>query len=360
MSELISVRFQWIKRVLNFRFDAGTSRGVLKTRPVYWIKAFDPQNPTIIGWGEAAPLINLSLDDRPDFEDYLEMELRKIESITFESNSDQILKKLKELVSPEFPSIRFGLETALLDLIYGGKKLIFPGAFFEQGTPIPINGLIWMGSQEFMAEQIEEKLNQGFDCIKMKIGAIDFEQEFALLSQIRKRYSKDQIILRVDANGAFSPREALEKLGRLASLDLHSIEQPIIAGQIEAMRALCKITPLPIALDEELIGVENKADLLDQISPQHIILKPTLLGGILETQEWIKLAEDRGIGWWMTSALESNIGLNAIAQLAASYDPIVPQGLGTGKLFHNNLDSPLVIKSGTISYRSELAWENPS
>jgi o-succinylbenzoate synthase len=360
MSELLSVRFQWIKRVLNFRFDAGTSRGVLKTRPVYWIKAFDPRNPAIIGWGEAAPLIHLSLDDRPDFEDCLEKELRKIEKIDFESNSVQILKKLKEHMSPEFPSIRFGLETALLDLIHGGERRIFPGAFFDRADPIPINGLIWMGSQDFMAEQIEEKLSQGFDCIKMKIGAIDFEQEFALLSQIRKRYSKDQIILRVDANGAFSPREALKKLDRLASLDLHSIEQPIAAGQTEAMRALCEITPLPIALDEELIGVENKADLLDQISPQHIILKPTLLGGILETQEWINLAEDRGIGWWMTSALESNIGLNAIAQLAASYDPIVPQGLGTGKLFHNNLDSPLVIESGTISYRSELAWENPS
>lgn len=359
MSELISVRFQWIKRVLNFRFDAGTSRGVLKTRPVYWIKAFDPQNPTIIGWGEAAPLINLSMDDRLDFEDYLEIELRKIERITFEPNSDQILKKLMELVSPEFPSIRFGLETALLDLLHGGKKQIFPGAFFDQGNPIPINGLIWMGSQEFMAEQIEEKLNQGFNCIKMKIGAIDFEQEFALLSQIRKRYSKEQITLRVDANGAFSPDEAFEKLVRLASLDLHSIEQPIAAGQIEAMRALCKITPLPIALDEELIGVENKAELLDRICPQHIILKPTLLGGILETQEWIKLAEERQIGWWMTSALESNIGLNAIAQLAASYNPTIPQGLGTGKLFHNNLDSPLVIESGTISYRSKLAWENP-
>lgn len=360
MSEFISVRFQWIKRVLNFRFDAGTSRGVLKTRPVYWIKAYDPQNPTIMGWGEASPLINLSLDDRPDFESFLEKELRKIERTTFESNSDQILKKLKELVSPEFPSIRFGLETALLDLIHGGKKRVFSGNFFDCADPIPINGLIWMGSQEFMAEQIEEKLSQGFDCIKMKIGAIDFEQEIALLSQIRKRYSKDQITLRVDANGAFSPVEALGKLERLASLDIHSIEQPIAARQTEAMRALCKLTPLPIALDEELIGVENKADLLDQIRPQHIVLKPTLLSGILETQDWIKLAEDRGIGWWMTSALESNIGLNAIAQLAASYNPTIPQGLGTGKLFHNNLDSPLVVESGTISYRSESAWENPS
>lgn len=360
MSKLISVRFQWIKRVLKFRFDAGTSRGVLKTRTVYWIKAFDPQNPTIIGWGEAAPLINLSLDDRPDFEDYLEMELREIERTKFEFDSDLILKKLKELVSSAFPSIRFGLEVALLDLIQGGKKQIFPGSFFDRADPIPINGLIWMGSKEFMAEQIEEKLSQGFSCIKMKIGAIDFEQEYALLSQIRKRFSKAQITLRVDANGAFSPLEANEKLERLASLDLHSIEQPIAVGQIEEMRALCKITPLPIALDEELIGVKDKGSLLDQIRPQYIILKPTLLGGILETQEWITLAEKRGIGWWMTSALESNIGLNAIAQLAASYSPSEPQGLGTGKLFHNNLASPLVIASGTISYRSELAWENPS
>jgi len=211
-----------------------------------------------------------------------------------------------------------------------------------------------------MSAQIEEKIAQGFNCIKMKIGAIDFDQELALLGQIRQRFSKEQLTLRVDANGAFSPKEALHKLARLAELDLHSIEQPIASGQIQEMQSLCRITPLPIALDEELIGVKGKAALLDQICPQFIILKPTLLGGILETQEWIRLAEERQIGWWMTSALESNVGLNAIAQLASSYQPTIPQGLGTGKLFHNNLSSPLQISAGKISYDPTMIWEVPS
>jgi L-alanine-DL-glutamate epimerase-like enolase superfamily enzyme len=216
-----------------------------------------------------------------------------------------------------------------------------------------------MGEKDFMLEQINEKFEQGFDCIKMKIGAIDFKQELELLTYIRERYSKDQITLRVDANGAFSPEEALAKLHELAEFDLHSIEQPIAAGNWEAMRKLCEATPLPIALDEELIGVENKGELLDAIRPQHIILKPTLLGGILETKEWITLAEERNIGWWMTSALESNIGLNAIAQLADSLGASIPQGLGTGKLYQNNLKSPLEIDQGHIRYNSQIVWEQP-
>jgi len=351
--------FEYIKRTLQFKFEAGTSRGVLKTRNVYWIKVFSPHNPTVVGWGEAAPLVKLSIDDRPDFEAILSATLKESSRIQWNSDQRELLFQIQKQLSPELPSIRFGIETALLDLFQGGKKKIFDNDFYDHQAPIPINGLIWMGNKEFMIDQIEEKLAQGFACIKMKIGAIDFEQELGLLKAIRARYSKNEIVLRVDANGAFEPRDAIEKLNNLAELDIHSIEQPIAAGQVATMKSLCRNTPLPIALDEELIGVRDKASLLDAILPQHIILKPSLVGGIAETEEWIKLAEERNIGWWMTSALESNIGLNAIAQLASKFDPAIPQGLGTGKLYHNNLQSPLEVESGKIKYNPSLAWETP-
>lgn len=360
MVNTVQLQFSFIKRTLNFRFDAGTSRGVLKTRDVYWIKTFDPKNPEIIGWGEAAPLVKLSPDYREDFEQILEETLRKMNEEIWEIDQNAVLLKLKDLIPFELPSIRFGLETAILDWINGGKKRILANDFFDAQKPIPINGLIWMGDREFMLEQIDQKLNEGFNCIKMKIGAIDFEQEIELLSYIRTRFSPDEITLRVDANGAFTTDEALQKLKRLAEFHIQSIEQPIPAGNWEEMRKLCKDTPLAIALDEELIGVKEKEQLLDLIQPQHIILKPTLVGGILETQEWIQHAEKRNIGWWMTSALESNVGLNAISQLAATFDSSIPQGLGTGKLYHNNLDSPLEIHSGLIRYNPEITWENPS
>ncbi|MFC5624769.1 o-succinylbenzoate synthase [Algoriphagus winogradskyi] len=360
MTDSAKITFEYLKRTLVFKFDAGTSRGVLKKKDVFWIKAFYPDQPEIAGWGEAAPLVKLSLDDRPDFENILQQTLEQMATIAWSQNENEVLSQVGQLIPVYLPSIRFGLETAILDLINGGKKKILGQDFFEGNRTIPINGLIWMGEKDFMLEQINEKFEQGFDCIKMKIGAIDFQQELELLSYIRKRYSKDQITLRVDANGAFSPEEALAKLHELAEFDLHSIEQPIAAGNWEAMRKLCEATPLPIALDEELIGVENKGELLDAIRPQHIILKPTLLGGILETKEWIALAEERNIGWWMTSALESNIGLNAIAQLADSLGASIPQGLGTGKLYQNNLKSPLEIDQGHIRYNSQIVWEQPS
>lgn len=359
MINTVQLHFSYTKRTLDFRFDAGTSRGVLKTRDVYWIKAFDPRNPEVVGWGEAAPLIKLSPDYREDFEGILREILQKLNAETWELGQEAVLFKLKELIPFSLPSIRFGLETAILDWLNGGKRRILTNAFYDFQKPIPINGLIWMGDRDFMFQQIDQKLAEGFDCIKMKIGAIDFEQEIELLTYIRSKFSSDQITLRVDANGAFSPNEALVKLERLAGIEIHSIEQPIPAGNWNGMRDLCKITPLAIALDEELIGVKEKKELLDQIQPQHIILKPTLLGGILETQEWIRLAEECGIGWWMTSALESNIGLNAISQLASTFDPLIPQGLGTGKLYHNNLDSPLEIRSGQIHYNPTKSWELP-
>lgn len=352
--------FEYIKRTLQFKFDAGTSRGVLKSRDVYWIKVFSPHNPTVVGWGEAAPLMKLSIDDRPDFEAVLSATLRRISQVHWSSDQYELLSQIQKQLSPELPSIRFGIETALLDLFQGGKKKIFDNDFYDHQAPIPINGLIWMGSREFMLDQIEEKLAQGFGCIKMKIGAIDFEQELGLLKAIRARYSKGEIVLRVDANGAFEPKDAIEKLNRLAELDIHSIEQPIAAGQVASMKRLCRNTPLPIALDEELIGARDKTSLLDAVLPQHIILKPSLVGGIAESEQWIKLAEERNIGWWMTSALESNIGLNAIAQLASKFSPTIPQGLGTGKLYHNNLQSSLEVKSGKINYNPSLPWEDPA
>jgi o-succinylbenzoate synthase len=360
MADSAKLQFSYLKRTLQFRFDAGTSRGILKTREVYWIKVSNPNKPEIEGWGEAAPLVQLSPDYRKDFEEVLAQLLEHLSSLAWELDETSILNRAKELIPFELPSIRFGVEMALLDLSLGGKKQLFPNPFFDSQTPISINGLIWMGDREFMLEQIDQKLNEGFDCIKMKIGAIDFEQEIDLLKYIRTQFSKDQVTLRVDANGAFAPDQAMEKLERLAQLDIHSIEQPIRAGQWEAMKALCKNTPLPIALDEELIGVKEKESLLNRVQPQHLILKPTLLGGILETMEWVRLAEERNIGWWMTSALESNIGLNAISQLASKLNTSIPQGLGTGKLYHNNLESPLEIYSGKIHYNASKPWEMPS
>ncbi|MCS5489995.1 o-succinylbenzoate synthase [Algoriphagus limi] len=354
------LKFSCIPRVLDFKFEAGTSRGVLKSRKIWWIKAQDSGNPDRFGWGEAAPLVKLSIDDLPDFEAQVLELLDKFRSIDFPKEERKTLSFIQSIVPSHLPSFRFALEMAILDLMQGGRKRFFPNSFYDNKKPIPINGLIWMGEKEFMRQQIDAKISQGFSCIKMKIGAIDFDQELGLLKYIRSEYGNEDLVLRVDANGAFSPAEAMEKLGKLADLDIHSIEQPIRAGQWEEMARLCEKTPLPIALDEELIGVKNKGPLLEQINPQHIILKPTLVGGFLETKEWIAEAENRNIGWWMTSALESNIGLNAISQLASSYDPTIPQGLGTGQLYYNNLQSPLFISNGEIKYNSTIPWEEPS
>lgn len=359
MTELSKVSFRYINRKLKFTFDAGTSRGVLKTRDVYWIEA-SLAGMDLKGWGEAAPLIGLSSDFSEDFEKVLSQTLTQIEGLDWGIESLQILSLVEERISGNLPSIRFAIESALLDLFLGGEKRYFLNDFFDKSASLPINGLIWMGKEEFMQKQIDEKLALGFDCIKMKIGAIEFEKEIKLLDYIRRRYSKDQITLRVDANGAFSPDEAYQKLRRLADLDIHSIEQPIQAGQIQEMKQLCATTPLPIALDEELIGVSDKENLLKEINPQYIILKPTLVGGIKATRDWISLAQKEGIGWWMTSALESNIGLNVIAQLTSTYDPKIPQGLGTGSLYHNNLLSPLEIKAGKINYNHQINWDEPS
>jgi o-succinylbenzoate synthase len=361
MSSIHFIRFSYVTHLLKFNFDAGTSRGVLREKNTYYIQA-TAHDLAQIGWGEAAPLIKLSIDDVPEFEQVLR---RYCEELIFEWDASKlaitahVLDWCANSIADTFPSIRFAFETALLDCIQGGKRMIFDTDFFKKEKAIPINGLIWMGDKDFMLKQINQKLEQGFNCIKMKIGAIDFDQECTLLAYIRSRFSSSDITLRVDANGAFNPSDALQKLQQLAQFDLHSIEQPIAAGQWDAMAELCEKSPLPIALDEELIGVhglEKRQQLLQMIKPPYIILKPTLLGGIKDTATWIALAQQQQIEWWVTSALESNVGLNAIAQFTSTYDDLMHQGLGTGQLFTNNIDSPLQVSNGYITYKKEAHW----
>jgi len=349
------LQIDYQKYILHFKFDAGTSRGVLTERNTYFIRLFESSVPQVFGLGEASPLQGLSIDYVPDFEENLQDFCQKFAGQRFKNPQEISYKWLKENTL-SLPSLRFAAEVARQDLIHGGKQKIYDNDFYNEGKPLPINGLVWMGTDTFMREQIEEKLQKGFTCIKLKIGAIDFDKELALLHAIRKRFSSEKITLRVDANGAFSPSEAMEKLKALSVYELHSIEQPIRAGQIVAMTELCANTPLPIALDEELIGTEDvtaKEKLLRTIRPQYIILKPTLLGGLEESKEWIQLANNQRIGWWLTSALESNIGLNAICQFAASYSLTLPQGLGTGQLYHNNVELPLEVRDGYIFYDKE-------
>lgn len=331
---------------LIFKQASGTSRGVLRQKDTWFLKIEDGQR---FGIGECGMFRGLSADDRSDFETKLQW------------TCDNIHLGLENLLETliEFPSIQFGLEMAFQSLESETPFLLFPSEFTKHKEAIDINGLIWMGSEAFMKQQIQDKIEAGFSCIKMKIGAIDFDTEINLLKSIRKEFSVKDIELRVDANGAFAPSEALEKLKILSDLELHSIEQPIKQGQIEAMASLCEQTPLPIALDEELIGVfdvTKQQELLQTINPQYIILKPTLVGGLGGSKAWIDMAESQSIGWWITSALESNIGLNAIAQWTYTLKSKMPQGLGTGSLFTNNFDSPLQVKNGTLQYNSEQKW----
>ena len=335
------------KYILNFKQPSGTSRGVLKTKETWFISIIDDTGK--VGVGECGMFKGLSIDDRVDFEDRLQWVCHNI-NLGFESI-------LSELI--EFPSIQFGLEMAFKSLQAKNQFELFPSQFTKGEKAISINGLIWMGSEDFMRKQIIDKIESGFKCIKMKIGAINFQKEIEILKSIRKEFSSDDIELRVDANGAFSITDALEKLKILSDLNLHSIEQPIKQGQIENMTELCEKTPLSIALDEELIGVFSKADkkvLLNTIKPQYIILKPTLVGGFRGSDDWIEVAEKNNIGWWITSALESNIGLNAIAQYTFKKNNNLPHGLGTGGLFTNNFDSPLEVKNGYLKYNINKKW----
>lgn len=356
----MSLKADYLKYTLHFRFEAGTSRGTLTEKTSYLIRLCDDEDPTITGYGECGPLKGLSYDDRPDFETHLSQYCRDFNELDLQLFSWNLPIILNQVIGQEFPSILFGFETAMLDFLAGGRRVLWESDFSHGLRLLPINGLIWMGSPAFMRQQIDEKLEAGFTTIKLKIGAIDFEQECDLLAMIRERYSPEQITLRVDANGAFRPEEAMAKLERLATYGLHSIEQPIRAGQPELMAELCRHSPLPIALDEELIGqmeYVNKFRLLKKIQPQFIILKPSLLGGMRHCDEWIELAGRLNIGWWITSALESNIGLNAVAQYTAQFKNLIPQGLGTGQLYQNNFDSPLTIQGGQLRYNPAQPWD---
>jgi o-succinylbenzoate synthase len=334
------------KHVLEFKRPSGTSRGVLKTKETWFIIIEDKDKR---GVGECGILRTLSYDDVPEYEEKLKW--------TCENIHLGISVLWTELLA--FPSIQFGLEQAFLSLKNTNPFELFPSKFSKGKDSIPINGLVWMGEEEFMKQQIQEKLNQGFSCIKMKIGAIDFETELKLLKSIRKEYSKSDIELRVDANGAFSPENALEKLKELSELDLHSIEQPIKQQQINEMARLCAESPLAIALDEELIGVfdvTKKEKIIQTIQPQYIILKPSLVGGFKGSNEWIAIAKENNLDYWVTSALESNIGLNAISQWTYTLDSKMPQGLGTGGLYTNNINSPLEVRKGELHYNTSLNW----
>ncbi len=334
------------KHTLQFKRPSGTSRGVLNTKDSWLVSRWE--DAQLVGIGECSIIEGLSPEDP-----YL-MDDRVASLCQVELDGD-----MKRLIQQN-PSIKFGRETLSKSTDSEDPFVLYVNSFSRGEAGIPINGLIWMGSKSFMFDQIKIKLNEGFRCIKLKIGAIGFEEELSLLKYIRSEFTVDDVELRVDANGAFAPKDALQKLLRLSEFELHSIEQPIRQGQWEQMAQLCAETPLDIALDEELIDIisrQEKKRCLDIIKPQYIILKPSLVGGWASSEEWIKLAEESDIGWWATSALESNIGLNAISQWVGSMDTSMPQGLGTGGLYSNNISSPLYIRDAAIWMDPEGAWD---
>jgi O-succinylbenzoate synthase len=336
----------YFKYFLNFKQASETSRGVLINKET-WFVILEQDGKK--GIGECGILRGLSADDRPDYEQKLKWTCQNIHL------GEQ--KLWDELI--EFPSIQFGIEMAFLSLKSENPFVLFPSDFTKNTKSISINGLVWMGNQDFMKAQIEDRIKQGFSCVKLKIGAIDFDKELDLLRIIRANFDEETIEIRVDANGAFNSNEALFKINQLTGFKLHSIEQPIKKNQTDMMSVLCKSTPIPIALDEELIGVfsiEDKENLLKKINPQYIVLKPSFIGGFRGTLEWISLAKKYNIGWWITSALESNVGLSAIAQFTFLQNNLMYQGLGTGSLYTNNFDCPLTVSDGQLWYDINKDW----
>lgn len=338
------MRLAYAPYTLQFREPAGTSRGIMHTKRTCFLKLWDEAAPHIFGIGEAAVFEGLSREVGPQYEYKL---METLANIALGLSTDLT----------DYPSIQFGLEQAILDFSNGGKGIYFPSDFTAGHSSIEINGLVWMGNITEMMERLEQKIAQGFRCIKLKIGAIDFRQELSMLQHIRSKYTAEQLEIRVDANGGFNMENVIAALHMLAPYDVHSIEQPIPAGTPDLMAFLCQISPIPIALDEELIGVntkEKKEQLLDTIHPKYVILKPALCGGFSGATEWIELAKERNIGWWVTSALESNVGLSALAQWVATLHTSMPQGLGTGALFTNNFSSPLTLRSDRLSFNTSM------
>lgn len=338
---------------LLFKEPSGTSRGVMTYKDCYFIQLYDTTAPDKVGWGECALFKGLGADDSPMYEDVLADACRRVGALPFNDFLDTLLG---------WTSIRFGFETAW-QALHNWQD--YPSQFATAYQPITINGLVWMGDKETMLRRIEEKLEQGFRCVKLKIGAIDFDAELDLLRCVRSRFSRHDIELRVDANGAFTPDNVWHKLEALSHYDLHSIEQPIKAGQWKEMASLCASSPIPVALDEELVACREVTpalvtQLLDTIQPQYIVLKPSLVGGLSASDLWRKEAVARGTGWWITSALESNVGLEAIARYTASLCPTMPQGLGTGALYTNNIPSPLLQRGEVITYDAQAVWQYPS
>lgn len=340
------MKASYIKHNLIFKKQAGTSRGVLLEKPS-WFLILEQNGKQ--GIGECSILPKLSLEKETDL------------SPIFETICTEIHLGENALMDKwaHYPAVKFAIEMAFMDLQFGDEKQFYQTPFYNNQQGIQTNGLIWMGSKTEMLSQVDEKIAQGYACVKLKIGAINWDDEIDILKHIRSKYGKNKIELRVDANGAFDPDTALDKLQQLAKLDIHSIEQPIKAGQWDKMAELCLKTPIPIALDEELITVRDKHkrnDLLKKINPQYIILKPSLVGGFKDSEHWIELANIYNIGWWATSALESNIGLNAIAQWTSKMQTSMPQGLGTGSLFTNNIISPLKIIGDKLVY-TKSDWQ---
>lgn len=344
----------YFPKVFQFNFKARTSRGLMKDKTSWFIRVWESQTPEIAGWGECGPLPGLSMDHKPDYEATLDSVIRNFNSR--EINNASAAASL-DFIPGGYPSIRFGFEMALADLVHGGKRVVFDTSFVI-GKPIPINGLVWMGDMDFMMGQVNIKIGDGFRCIKLKVGGLDFERECDVLHYIRKRYYREDITLRLDANGAFKLDDAMYKLEQLARFNVHSIEQPIKVSQSE-MTELCRKSPIPIALDEELIGkesLEEKERLLETIRPAFIVLKP-MFHGFEGCRQWISIANKLGIGWWITSALESTLGLSAICQFTSAYDPEIPQGLGTGTIYENNFESPLEVKNGQIFHNPRWGWD---
>jgi o-succinylbenzoate synthase len=343
------LRANYSKYVLHFNLPAGTSRGVLHQKVTWFVKICDMANPSVWGLGECAVFAGLSQDDKPEYEN-------KLKHCCEQINNEELLNA----TLPDWPSIRFGFETAFFDLKNEGKRILFPSQFTQGIDGIPMNGLIWMGTPDFINQQVKDKLDAGFRCLKFKVGALSFFEEIEMLRQLRNRFHPSELEIRLDANGAFGATDVFEKLNQFARFTIHSIEQPIKAGNPGLLSEVCRLSPIPVALDEELIGInkpEEKKNLLEMVKPQYIIVKPALTGGFSGASEWICLAKDLHIGWWITSALESNVGLNAIAQWTYTLKSEMTQGLGTGSLYSNNIPSPLVCRDQKIFLDPQKTWD---
>lgn len=355
----MGLQASYTKRTFHFSFSARTSRGALKQRDSWFLKIWDSGNPEVFGLGEAGPVSGLSPEKSGDVHDQLEKVVEVINTQGIHPASAELSEIQRHFGSLGLSSsVYLAVEMAFLDLQKGGKRVLFETEF-TKGKPLDINGLVWMGGLDFMLQQVSIKIDEGFTCIKLKIGGLNFEKELDILNFIRRKYFRDQITIRLDANGAFKADQAMYKLMDLSRYDIHSIEQPLKAGS-SFLPELCQKSPIPVALDEELIGISGhqaKQELLDRIKPQFLVLKPSLHGGFLGCAEWIALADARKIGWWLTSAMESNVGLNALAQFASQYNNPLPQGLGTGMIFRDNIPSPLEVRKGQLLWNSQENWD---